>query len=294
MDLSLPTIHVVAGPTGAGKTAAAIKLAHELNGELINADSRQIYKYLDIGTNKGSLELIQDGEYPLHRYPDGPIIHLVGFLNPDQVFSVHQYQALALATIDQILSKGKTPILVGGTGLYIQSVIDPSYKFVELNEDLSRIKQELTNLSTPELQARVQAALPPAWQKLNHSDRNNPRRLVNLLIKVDQASAPTTTPTPKYNVIKHYIDLDSVALKQRLQQRAEEMWDAGMPDEVRRVLAMGYQPHCPGLSSLGYQHIIDYLNVKIPFSEAIDRITTSHWQYARKQRTWFKKYFVNK
>lgn len=352
-------IVVIGGPTASGKTALAIKVAKEFNGELINADSRQIYKFLDVGTNKevktqnskveitnyelrpnngwrsarssdsserrsSLVKLSNLNTYKLSHIP----IYLLSFLAPDERFDVYTYQQLASELIIDIHSRGKLPILVGGTGMYIDSILK-NYKF---NLNANDEDSELNDLALENLQELLKKQSPEVFDSLNNSDRNNPRRLVRLLQKTllnsdkklddvqnskfeilnskqirnskletnpkSQISSHTqnsvntlSTPVLKiedYEVAFLYPEFIWEELKEKIRKRIIKMIDEGLVQEVKDVLAMGYPKDSIALQGIGYKEVIDFLDNKIDEAEMINRITIAHSQYAKRQKTWFE------
>jgi tRNA dimethylallyltransferase len=290
------TLHVVAGATATGKTAYALALARKLGGVLINADSRQIYRDLDIGTNKGKLsegEIIKYGEHSWREFfiddKHEVAIWLVDLVAPDEGFSIVAYRDLANAAIAYAFGVGKTPILVGGSGMYIDAVINPAkYDKVIGDEDI-QARSELSRKSLEELQTLVGKE---TLQQMNTSDRQNPRRLVNKLLRTEAPAATTSAVNiPFTAVVRHYCELPAEELRARIFARVETMWQQGLVDEARRALAK-YSSAAPGLTGSGYPAMIKFINGEISESEAKMRVAIAHWQVARKQLTWFKKYYI--
>lgn len=269
-------VHVVVGPTASGKTAYAVKLAKEIDGELVNIDSRQIYKYLDIGTNK--------------EIPDVPI-HLLSFLNPDQAFNAYEFRELVYKLIPEIISRGKTPILVGGTGLYVDFIVHPEkYSQSEAQVD-EELRAELNSLSVEELQSRLSDLNPEALSQLNDSDRQNPRRLIRAIEKALVTPTPVTeTNFPEYDFQIHHIDLPMAELEQKINARVVQMFDDGIVAEVKHVLDLGFPETSIALQGIGYREILKLIKGEITGKECIRLVQIAHRQYAKRQKTWFKKY----
>ncbi|MEP7103103.1 MAG: tRNA (adenosine(37)-N6)-dimethylallyltransferase MiaA [Candidatus Dojkabacteria bacterium] len=261
---------VVGGPTATGKTQTAFEIARSIGGEIISADSRQIYKYLDIGTNK---------EIPI----DIPI-HLINLINPDERFNVYEFQTMALKKIDEIISRGKVPIIVGGTGLYIDSLIR-SYELRTKDENYSG-RSQFETLSVAELQQLINSYDSSILSQLNNSDKNNPRRLIRLLEKTNE-----TVANNRYNNLDFlflYPEYDWEKLKEKINSRVEKMFESGLIEETRRVIQLGYSKNCDGLNIMGYKQIVEFLDSKINLTECIEQVKIAHKQYAKRQRTWFE------
>jgi len=287
---------VIAGATATGKTAMAEKIALDQNGELISADSRQNYKYLDIGTNKGFLEaagLMDQANLPVFKTASGVLIHQINFLDLDQAYNAASFQQNTADIIKQILESGKTPIIVGGTGLYIQSVLEAErYNFVD-----SQPSGEFNDLSLVELQKTLSQDYPKDWQYLGNDRKQNPAHLRGLLRQLKRQGLDIVT-NPTIEFLKGldfkliYTQHEQEKHRHILQNRVSEMWKAGLIDEVKQVLALGVDQDAVALKTIGYPEMIQYINGEITEAAAQSLIMHAHWQYARKQIKWFKKYFV--
>lgn len=263
-------ILIVCGPTATGKTALAATVAKTLSGELISADSRQVYRGMDIGTGKDR--------------PAGVQVWLYDVVNPDEDFSVSQYAGLATQAIVEIEKRGKLPIVVGGTGLYIQSLIHPiETASIPPNKAL---RDELNALSLVDLQQRLEKEDPKTWEALNNSDRNNPRRLIR---KIEIASSrlviPASEPESKhYDVLMVGLTAPNEAFYTRIDARVEERVKQGVEQEIQTLLAAGYSWDLPSMNTLGYK---EFKNGFTP--EAIQTWKYDEHAYARRQKTWFAK-----
>jgi len=293
-------IIIVAGPTASGKTDLAVKIAKKYDGELINADSRQVYRWLDIGTNKGKVTLsdysiTQVPKYSVYQIDKVPI-HLLSFLNPDQRFSAFDFKVLAEAVIENIVSRGKTPIVVGGTGFYIDVLLGKNYEIDDKEGKTDKEYRMNLELQTLEqLQQKLKTENCELYTNLNNSDANNPRRLVRLLEKIHlttkgvknvqrvRRQEPRTT-----NSVMFYMNYDWEELKKKIEQRVVQMWEEGLVDEVKKILKMGFSKDSVALQGIGYREVLQFLAGAMTKAEAIERIQISHRQYARRQRTWFE------
>jgi len=274
------TIYFVLGQTASGKTNFATKLAEEKGGELINCDSRQIYKNLDIITGKTD-------------NPQG--IHCVDIVEPDITFSAYEYATLAYNTIYDIVESDKTPIVVGGTGMYayLLKYFDPKkeYKFTADLKYFDKFNLE-------DLQKKIQSEYSFIWEKLNESDRKNKRRLsaalhrliYNTSLPIDVKSGNNLASI--YD-IKEYIFLhkDKKSMEIKLKQRIENRIRMGAVEECRKLLNRGFKHQDPGLMSIGYQSIFKFLDEKINEHEMREEWLIKERQYAKRQKIYFLKYF---
>jgi tRNA dimethylallyltransferase len=274
---------IVCGPTGSGKTKLGLKLAAKLNGEIINADSRQVYRFLDIGTNKENVRF--DSELNLYTIKDIPI-HLIDLVNPDENYTVYQFVLAAEVLISKMLAANITPILVGGTGLYIDALVK-GYELKTESVDIEK-REKLNLMSVVELQ---QMLIPADLAALNDSDRQNPRRLIR---RIEQQQAETGEMIGgKFDYQILFINPEISEIETKLEQRAAQMWQAGIAAEVKAVLAKGFAAESPALQGIGYRQVLAYLNNEINQSEAIHQIYLAHRGYAKRQLTWFRKYLAH-
>jgi tRNA dimethylallyltransferase len=292
-----PKLIIVAGPTASGKTNYAIKLAKELNGELINADSRQIYLSLDIATNKGILTPTNKSirsklGYNLHAFDvenTGIMGWLFNIIYPDEEFNLSIYKSLAIEMIDEILAKGKQPILIGGTGLYIDAIVR-DYQLNPSNEIQLERRNTLNSKTVSELYSELLNINPEVALKLNNSDKNNPRRLIRWIEKTENPSSDEYTKGEcKYEIDYHYIDMDKEKLMEKINKRVVQMVDQGLIEETKTAIISGYMETKP-LQSFGYKEAISFLNKEISLEKCIELIQLEHRKYAKRQVTWFKKY----
>ena len=267
---------IVCGPTGAGKTAVAVALAKKFNGELISADSRQVYRGMDIGTGKDTKSL------------HGVGIWMYDVVDPDELFSVSQYQKKARAYIENIQKRNKLPIIVGGTGLYIQSLIQ-TVPTMGVAPD-TNLRKKLNEYSIEKLQDLIQKKYPEVWKKLNNSDRNNPHRLIR---KIELGRAGITVVKKPSVAVQ---DICWVGLKaplgdiyKRIDDRVEARIEQGIIEEVKRLLEKGYTWQLPSMSGLGYREWKNYFDGIKTKGEVIREWKYDEHGYARRQMTWFKR-----
>ncbi len=268
-------IIVVCGPTASGKSDYAVTLAQQIGGEVVSADSRQVYTGLDVGSGK-----ITTSEM------NGVPHHLLDVASPKRIFSVAQYKKLADKAIKTIIKNGKTPIICGGTGFYIDAIIcDTIFPSVKPNKDL---RASLAKQSIEELSAQLQSLDPRRHALI---DRQNKVRLIRAIeIATELGSVPVLERTPQYDIQWHYLDLPDEVLKQRIHDRLLKRMQMGMVAEVSRLHAEGIS--WKRLESLGleYRYLTLYLQSKLSETDMLAHLESAIWHYAKRQRTWFKKY----
>ena len=285
-------IIVIAGPTASGKTDFALKYAAEHNGELLNADSRQIYKYMDIGTNKGELtpagdSLILEGYTVQPFYVEGTkiISWLFDLVKPDQNFTVPDYQRICRAMITEITSRGKVPVLAGGTGLYIDAVIK-GYLFQQVLPD-TELRKQLQELTGDELFDLYWDADQKSAQKLNESDMFNKVRLIRLIEIARQNPLQKKQKQEGLDYVMYYPVFERAELYAKINARVIKMFEQGFVTEVRNLVEKGYRESRP-LAGIGYREVLLHLDGKISHEECIGLVQQGHRNYAARQITWFE------
>ena len=276
----IPLVAIV-GPTAVGKTALSLRLAVECRGEIVNADSRQVYRGMDIGTGKPTPE--EQAQAPHH---------LLDIVDPDDEFHVALYLELATQAIDDIHRRGGVPFLVGGTGHYVWALLE-GLKVPQVPPDPT-LRASLEEVSREqggrERLLKELAALDPVAAA--RVDPKNIRRVIRA-IEVSRAtgrpfSQVGTKEPPPYRTLVLGLTMPRDALYRRIDTRVDAMVAAGWPDEVRALLAKGYGPHLPSFSSLGYREMAAFVRGEEGLPEAVARIKTQTHAFARRQYTWFK------
>lgn len=271
----------VAGPTAAGKTAAAIRLARDLGGEVVSADSRYLYRGMDIGTAKPSEEEMA-----------GVPHHLIDVVESTQEYSLALYQADAYRAIDQILARGRLPILAGGTPLYVNALLE-GWRIPEVPPD-PEFREAMARLAESEGQAAFHARLAAVDAvAAERIPMTNVRRVIRAL-EIYRATGRSMTEIegkqpPPYDVLSLGLMLPREELYQRIDRRIEEQIAGGWAEEVQRLLAAGVSPDVPAMSAIGYREIAEYLAGKSTLAEAVERIKYHTHRYARHQLTWLKR-----
>jgi tRNA dimethylallyltransferase len=269
----------VVGPTAAGKSALSLALAHALDGEVVNADSMQLYRGMDVGTAKLA---------PAER--EGVPHHLLDIWEVTEPASVAEYQRLARAAVDDIVARGRVPLLVGGSGLYVRAVLE-EFEFPGTDPDLrARLEAELAAAGPAPLHARLRAADPAAAERILPS---NGRRIVRALEVIELTGAPFTAslpdPTPVYPTVHLGVDLDTAVLDERIATRVDRMWAAGLVDEVRGLAARGLRDGRTASRALGYQQVLAHLAGACTEDEAKAETVRATRRFVRRQRTWFRR-----
>ena len=278
--MSAPLI-IICGPTATGKSDLALEVAETIGGEIINADSMQLYRGMDIGTAK----LSKDEQLGIPH-------HLLDILNVDQDASVAQYQALARTAIDEIHSRGKAAIMVGGTGLYIKAVID-EMNFPETDPQLrTQLEAEAEDFGTAHLYARLQAQDPIAAAAIEPA---NTRRIIRALEVIEvtgqpySANLPSDTSLRYPNAIHIGLAMERENLAPRIEARVHRMWELGLVAEVDNLIAAGLLAGATAQRAIGYAQVIAMKRGEISESQAMEETIIATRQYVRRQETWFKR-----
>lgn len=279
----LPII-IIAGPTAVGKTSISVEIAKKINGEIISADSMQIYKYMDIGTAKISEEEMEGVKH-----------YLIDEVAPDEDFSVSDFQAKAKEYIKLIHNIGKLPIVVGGTGLYINSLVYDldftqavsNWKLREEYQDKAKkfgnqyIHNELKKVDI-ESASRIHV--------------NDTKRIIRALEVYHETGKPMSyfyknfrKENEKYNILYYCLNMDRNKLYERINNRVDDMIEKGLIDEVKNLLSMGYSENLVSMQGLGYKEIIQYLKGNCSLEEAIEVLKRNSRRFAKRQLTWFRR-----
>jgi tRNA dimethylallyltransferase len=269
----------VVGPTGIGKSRLALYLAQALNGEIVSADSRQLYRYLDIGTAKPTPE-------ELSLVPH----HLIDIVNPDEDFSLAQFQQLAYKAIEDINQRNKLALLVGGSGLYVWSVLE-GWRIPAVAPDLELRRHLETKAAGggEELYQELARLDPAAAQKI---DPRNLRRIIRALEVHQSAEKPISRmqgkQAPSFNAIIIGLTAERAELYRRIDQRVDDMIEHGLVDEVKQLLERGYDPGLPAFSGIGYRQIIQFLKGEMTLEAAVQNIKFESHRLVRHQYSWFR------
>ncbi len=284
MDIFMNRVIVIAGPTASGKTNLSIELAKRLNGEIISADSMQIYKLMDIGTAKPTKDEMQGIKH-----------YLIDEVLPNDEFNVVKFKELAEKYIEEIIAKGKLPIIVGGTGLYISSLID-NINFSESQCDWElreALKNEAEEFGAEYLHDKLKQVDEEA---ANNIHPNNIKRVIRALEVYNQTKKPISyhneiskgVPS-KYQFILIGLTMDRQYLYERINMRVDIMLDNGLVDEVKKLVELGFSDSITSMQGIGYKEILAYLEGNNKLEEAVEIIKRDSRRYAKRQLTWFRR-----
>ncbi|MET9350537.1 tRNA (adenosine(37)-N6)-dimethylallyltransferase MiaA [Streptomyces termitum] len=274
-----PRVIAVVGPTAAGKSDLGVHLARQLGGEVVNADSMQLYQGMDIGTAKLTPE--ERGGVPHH---------LLDVWDVTEAASVAEYQRLARAEIDRLLAEGRTPVLVGGSGLYVRGAVD-ALEFPGTDPGVrARLEAELEERGSGVLHARLAAADPAAAAAILPG---NGRRIVRALEVIEITGKPFTANLPGhesvYDTVQIGVDVARPELDERITTRVDRMWEAGLVDEVRALEARGLREGRTASRALGYQQVLAALAGECTEEEARAETVRATKRFARRQDSWFRR-----
>jgi len=273
--MSSNKVIVILGPTASGKSSWAVDLAIKRGGEIISADSRQIYKEMDIGTAKITPEEMK-----------GIPHHLLDIVSVDQIYTAADFQKDSYAFIDDILSRKQIPFLAGGTGLYIESVIK-GYDFGKAKPN-DKLRSDLNNLATEELYTKLQTLNNEEAQIIGSKNRHRLIRALEIASANKQEKAQRSFKTPPYKFLQIGIKLEREMLHSRINQRVKQMSELGLENEVKQ-LANKYGWDSPAMSGLGYRQFKPYFNDETSLDKVYEQIKIDTRKYAKRQMTWFRR-----
>jgi tRNA dimethylallyltransferase len=276
----MPDLVALLGPTAVGKTQVSIRLAEMLSGEIVSADSRLLYRGMDIGTAKPTAE-------ERARVPH----HLIDVTDPERPWSLATYRQAALKAIGDIHRRGWLPLIVGGTGMYLTAILEgwsppPRAETADLRRQLFEFAEQHGSQA---LHTRLAKLDPTEAEKIDH---RNVRRVVRALEIYHVAGVPPSQlkvkRAPPYRILRVGLTLPRTELYARIDARIEDMLMGGLVDEVRALLARGVPPKLPAMTAIGYRQIIDHLKGEISLEEAVKQIRRQTRQFVRRQANWFK------
>ena len=278
-----PKILVLCGPTASGKTALGVELALLTGGEVVSADSMQLYRGMDIGTAKPTAEEMR-----------GVPHHMLDVAGPEEDYSVARYVREASACVDRILSRGKLPILVGGTGLYIDNLVAgrefAAFSGLWREELQARARAE----GLPALYRQLQEVDPQRAEKLNPNDEKRILRALEVWYETGETITDhdrrTAALPPRYDALRIGLDFTRREdLWRRIDRRVDQMMEQGLAEEVAGLLRQGLSPGCTAMQAIGYKEIAAALRGEVPLEQAVEEVKLRSRQYAKRQRTWFRR-----
>ena len=279
-----PKVIVIVGPTASGKTALSIELAKRINGEIVSCDSMQIYKDMDIGSAKPTLEEMQGIKH-----------YMIDVVKPDERFSVAEYKKQAEKAIEEILSKGKTPIVIGGTGLYADSLIySIEYPEIEFDQNYRNKLEKKANTQEGliELYNEAKRIDEEAIKKISENDKKRIIRILEIFHSTEKTKTQLEIESRRNEVKYDYrvfaIDMNREILYDRINKRVDIMIENGLIQEVKNLLNK-YESFPTAMQGLGYKEVVEYLDGKLTKEEMIEKIKQETRRYAKRQLTWFRK-----
>jgi tRNA dimethylallyltransferase len=279
VDKKIPLI-VIVGPTAVGKTELSIKLARQMNGEIVSADSRQIYRKMNIGTAKPTPEELSAVQH-----------HLIDVVNPEEIFSLALFQQSAYQIIDDVHRRGKLPFLVGGTGQYVRAVVQ-GWKPPELEPDIElrkKLEEDAKTCGGDYLYKQLCEKDPDAASMI---DPRNVRRVIRALEVIEQTNQPFSVQRgkvePRYACIQVGLIRPRQELYQRIDLRIDQMIASGLLQEVEKLLADGCPIDSPSLSAIGYREMVAVIQGKYDIEEAVVLMKRATRNYVRRQANWFQ------
>lgn len=278
-------IIAIGGPTATGKTALGVQLAQIYGGEVISCDSMQVYRGMDIGTAKPTAEEMQ-----------GVVHHLLSVADPNEPFSVGRYVALAEPILQDLLARGVTPIIVGGTGLYMDALLKGEQFAPAPSEDLRRsLEADWEAHGAAAMLARLAERDPETAARLNLSDRKRILRALEIEALTGKTASEherlSKLRPPKYQAIRLTLTYaDRAELYRRIDLRVDQMLENGLMDEIRRLLASGVRRDATAMQAIGYKEFLDVLDGKSTLEAATDAVKQGSRRYAKRQLTWFRRH----
>ena len=277
-----PKIIIICGPTALGKTSMAIKVAEIFNGEIIGADSMQIYRYMDIGTAKPTAD---EQSHVAH--------HMIDLIDPDEHFDARQFAEMAYEKIIRLYARGITPFVVGGTGLYIKALVHGLFKAGPSDMHVrERLQKQARIYGADFLHQKLRRYDPDTAERIHPNDSY---RIIRAL-EVHELTGKTITAFQRdhgfkdhrFRVLKIGLHIDRWVLYDRINHRVDAMMDSGFLDEVKGLLDMGYSEELKSMQSIGYRHLVDFIKGRCSWDETMRILKRDTRRYAKRQLTWFK------
>jgi tRNA dimethylallyltransferase len=276
-----PKVIVICGATGIGKTVVGIGLAEKLGGEIVSADSMQIYRYMDIGTAKPTAAELARAAH-----------HMIDIVDPDDDYDADRFSKQARERIAEIVGRGRIPLVVGGTGLYIKALLHGLFQAKPVDPQIrKRLKQQAEENGSHVLYQRLQAMDPVTAGRLHPKDAY---RIVRALETIESSGTPISElhqahgfEEDPYSTLKIGLQMEREKLYARIDRRVELMIEAGLVEEVQKLLEMGYAAELKSMQSIGYRHVVDFLTEKLTWEECVRTLKRDTRRFAKRQFTWF-------
>jgi len=280
-EIKKPKVILICGPTGVGKTAVGIQLAETLGGEIISADSMQIYRYMDIGTAK-----------PTAAEQNRIFHHLIDIVDPDEDFDAVRFAKMARQKVMQLHQRGVMPLVVGGTGLYIKALLQGLFQSNPVDPKIrERLIQETAENGSSRLHDRLIQLDPDTAERLHPNDAY---RIVRALETIESTGRSISEhhqdhgfADEPFKALKICLQMDREKLYDRIDQRVDMMLDAGLRDEVKKLLSMGYSADLKSMQSIGYRHMAAFIEGQLPWDECLRTLKRDTRRFAKRQFTWF-------
>ncbi|MDK2786120.1 MAG: tRNA dimethylallyltransferase [Thermotoga sp.] len=271
---------IVGGPTAVGKTDLMVEVCEEINAEIVSMDSRQIYRYMDIGTAKPTPEQRK-------RVPH----HMIDILDPDEYYNAFLYRKDSLKAVEDILKRGKIPVYVGGTGLYADALVRGIFEGVPADENIRKELRELERREPGILRKMLEEFDPEAATRIHPNDLKRTIRALEVYMKTGRRISELQKETKgddRFFII--VLTRERYDLYDRINRRVDRMIEMGLVDEVKRLLSMGYSKDLNSMKTIGYKEVIEYLEGKYDFEKMVHLIKRNTRHFARRQIIWFKRY----
>lgn len=273
-------IAIVGGPTGVGKTELMIEICEEIGAEIISMDSRQIYRYMDIGTAKPTLE--QRARVPHH---------MIDLLDPDEYYNAFMYRKDALKVVEEVVKRGKIPVFVGGTGLYADALMRGIFEGVPADENIRKELRELERREPGTLRKMLEEFDPEAATRIHPNDLKRTIRALEVYMKTGRRISELQKETKgdeRFFVI--VLTRERNELYERINRRVDEMVRNGLVEEVKKLLEMGYSKDLNSMKTIGYKEVVGFLERRYDFQKMVHFIKRNTRHFARRQLIWFKRY----
>lgn len=284
MKEEINKVLIILGQTAVGKSKLAMELAKKLNGEIISADSMQVYKGMDIGTAKPSRQELSQVSH-----------HLIDMINPDQTWSVSDFVAQTKTIIEEIISRGKLPIIVGGTGLYLNALIEGyAFPLIEANPEIrKKLEGEAKSFGSEHLYEKLKRTDPDAAAKIHFNDA---KRIIRALEVIEVTGKPMSRAQTKnenslpYELVIVGLEMDRKRLYEKIEARVDQMLAAGLIDEVRKLIKDGYDDKLSSMQAIGYKEVAGHLQGKYFYDEMVGILKQNTRNFAKRQMTWFRRF----